>query len=127
MKKLILMALTLGLISNCGIVYSDNTMDPLKEYRYCGVPKRDAGGDIYRSYRVYAAFRKIYPCPSTGLTAGRCDGWQVDHVRPLASCGGDAVSNMQWLPVEIKTCAGALCKDRWERTVYTCTMTQEAQ
>jgi hypothetical protein len=90
------------------------------ETRYCGPPQRDAAGNIYRSYRVHAAFRKGVPCPSTGLTIGRCDGWQVDHVWPLASCGCDSVSNMQWLPVQIKACAGVFCKDRWERTVYQC-------
>jgi len=96
----------------------------IDETRYCGEPKRDASGAIYRSYRVYSAFRKLYPCPSTGLTSGACPGWQVDHVLPLASCGCDSVSNAQWLPVQIKTCAGEYCKDRWERSVYQCKETQ---
>lgn len=95
---------------------------PLDETRYCGEPRRNANGDISRRADVRAAFRRIYPCPSTGLSYGSCYGWQIDHVLPLASCGCDSVSNLQWLPVEIKTCAGTICKDRWERSVYTCDM-----
>lgn len=65
-------------------------------------------------------FRKIHPCPSTGKPTGSCPGWQVDHVIPLGSCGCDIVENLQWLKTEIKTCAGNLCKDRWERKINTC-------
>jgi hypothetical protein len=73
-----------------------------------------------RGHAAKAEFRKIHPCPSTHLTQGACPGWQVDHVIPLASCGCDIVENLQWLKVEIKTCAGALCKDRWERKINAC-------
>lgn len=73
-----------------------------------------------RGYAAKAEFRKIHPCPSTGQTKGACPHWQVDHVIPLASCGCDIVENLQWLKTEIKTCAGDLCKDRWERKINAC-------
>jgi hypothetical protein len=92
--------------------------DPLAETRICGAPARYASGEIKRSSAVIAAFRRIHPCPSTGLTTGSCPGWQADHVLSLAAGGCDAVSNLQWLPVQIKTCAADWCKDRWERKVY---------
>lgn len=93
---------------------------PLDETRYCGLPRRDASGAIVRSSAVVAAFRRIHPCPSTGLRSGPCPGWSVDHVIPLASCGCDVVANAQWLPNELKSAAGTLAKDRWERRVYRC-------
>jgi hypothetical protein len=88
------------------------------EIRYCGPPPRNKNGEIIRSAAVLRAFKKIHPCPLTGKSDGACDGWSVDHPIPLVCGGCDAVSNMQWLPNEIKSCAGTLCKDRWERKVY---------
>lgn len=93
---------------------------PLSEDRYCGVPARDAQGAIKRRADVIAAFRKAHPCPVTGLTTGACPGWQVDHVISLAACGCDVVSNLQYLPNLLKSGAGALPKDRWERRIYKC-------
>jgi hypothetical protein len=90
----------------------------LVDDRYVTEVSRYSSGHIKRSIIVKRAFKRIHPCPSTGLTYGRCPGWQIDHVIPLACGGRDAVSNMQWLPVEIKTCAGKLCKDRFERKIY---------
>lgn len=104
-------------------VFAEN-MQNLAENRYCPPIRRGANGGIHRSAGIVAAFKREHPCPSTGLSVGRCDGWQIDHVIPLASCGCDAVSNMQWLPVQIKTCKGEFCKDRWERSVYQCPETQ---
>lgn len=92
--------------------------DPLVEIRYCGEPVRNADGSIRRRADVIRAFRKLYACPSTQLFTGACPGWAVDHVIPLASGGCDAVWNAQWLPLAIKSCAGSVCKDRWERDVY---------
>jgi len=94
----------------------------LIDNRFCMSILRDPDGTIHRRNDVLVAFRKLYPCPSTGLKAGKCSGWAIDHVRPLASCGCDAVSNLQWLPNEIKSGPGTLPKDRWERRVYTCAM-----
>lgn len=95
-------------------------LPPLSELRVCGVPARDADGSIHRSTAVIKAFRKAHPCPATRKTAGACPGWAIDHVIPLASCGCDAVSNMQWLPDALKNAGGLAPKDRWERAVYTC-------
>lgn len=86
--------------------------------RRCGAPDRTDEGRIARSQVVLAEFRRLYPCPSTGRRAGACPGWAIDHVIPLACGGCDAVVNLQWLPVEIKSAAGTLPKDRWERRIY---------
>lgn len=88
--------------------------------RYCGIEniKRDADGRIARSSAVTRAFRSVYPCPSTGSTSGACPGWQMNHTIPLACGGCDALSNLDWMPVTIKTCADDDCRDRWELRVY---------
>lgn len=92
---------------------------PLDETRYCKTsPSRDADGSISRRADVLRAYRKLYACPSTGLYAGACPGWNLDHTVPLACGGCDSVANLTWMPVEIKRCAGVWCKDRWERKVY---------
>jgi hypothetical protein len=49
---------------------------------------------------VRAEFQREHPCPSTGLTYGRCGGWIVDHAWPLCAAGSDAVWNMQWQELE---------------------------
>lgn len=86
--------------------------------RYGGPPARDEDGTILRSRSLLREFQKLYPCPSTGKTTGACPGWYKDHVIPLVCGGKDVIENLQWLPGEIKTCAGTVCKDRWERRVY---------
>ena len=91
--------------------------NPLIDERYVNEIKRDANGQIMRRADVLVAFKKIHPCPSTGKTTGACD-WEIDHVIPLSAFGSDTVSNLQWLPPAIKRCSGKLCKDRWERRVY---------
>lgn len=91
---------------------------PLDETRYCGEPPRDGRGRILRRSDVLDAFQRLYPCPATGERTGACPGWAKDHVIPLAVGGCDAVSNLQWLPLTIKSCMGKRCKDRWEREVY---------
>lgn len=88
------------------------------EPRYCGEPKRNARGEIVRRADVLRAFRAIHPCPATGAARGPCPGWSIDHVIPLACGGCDKVLNLQWMKNEIKSCAGASCKDRWERPAY---------
>lgn len=94
-------------------------LDPLREARYCTVtPVRDADGSISRRADVLRAFRKAHPCPVTGLVTGACPGWAMDHIIPLACGGCDAVWNLQWLPGGLKSAAGTLPKDRWERVIY---------
>lgn len=112
MREIIVVAM-LAVLASCHPVHAG----PLDETRYCGVV-RDADGSISRSATVVAKFKRLHPCPSTMQTSGACPGWQADHVIPLACGGCDAVSNIQWLPVEIKACAGDRCKDRWERKIY---------
>lgn len=90
----------------------------LDETRYCGEPRRTTAGHILRRADVLVEFRRLYACPATGQHKGPCRGWAIDHVIPLAVGGCDAVRNLQWLPNEIKSCAGTKCKDRWERDVY---------
>jgi hypothetical protein len=88
--------------------------NPLEETRYCGSPKRDARGQIIRRADVIRAFRKIHPCPSTGLYTGSCPLWQLNHDISLACGGCDEVSNLSWRNVYIKTCAKPYCIDRFE-------------
>lgn len=86
--------------------------------RICGTePVRNADGRIHRSKAVLRAYQKIHPCPSTGRTTGKCPGWSLDHVLPLACGGCDSIENLQWLKNSIKSCPGTWCKDRWERAI----------
>lgn len=104
----------------CALLALPAFAGPLDETRYCGIEniKRDKRGQIVRRTDVLRAFRDLYPCPATGQARGACPGWQIDHAIPLAVGGCDAVPNLQWLPIQIKTCATDTCKDRWERRVY---------
>lgn len=63
-----------------------------------------------RSYAAKAEFRRLNPCPATGLVKGPCAGYVIDHIKALACGGPDAPENMQW-----QTVADAKAKDRWER------------
>jgi hypothetical protein len=47
-----------------------------------------------------AAFVREHPCPSTGMSKGRCPGYVVDHVVPLCAGGADSPANMQWQTVQ---------------------------
>lgn len=102
----------------CASALAQAAPDAMQETRYCGEPRRDAEGRILRRADVLVAFRKLYACPVTGRHQGACPGWAIDHTIPLAVGGCDAVRNLQWLPSAIKSCAGTVCKDRWERQVY---------
>lgn len=63
-----------------------------------------------RSSAERAAFVQQHPCPATGQKRGRCPGYVVDHIKPLACGGPDDRDNMQW-----QTVSAAKEKDRWER------------
>jgi hypothetical protein len=97
---------------------ASEALNPLVEYRQCGEPVRTQAGEIKRSSAVLAAFKRYHPCPATGQSYGACPGWAVDHVISLAAGGCDSVSNMAWMPVQIKSCSSQYCKDRWERKYY---------
>lgn len=86
--------------------------DNLTETRYCGEPSRNINGSIKRSSKVRYEFERLYPLP----IGYHRNEWQIDHVIPLERGGCDSISNMQWLPKSIKTCADDDCKDRWERS-----------
>lgn len=90
----------------------------LTDPRYCGEPARDKDGSIKRSQTVLRHFVAVFPCPATLQATTTCTGWAIDHVIPLADGGCDAPGNLQWLPDGIKSCAGSLCKDRWERKYH---------
>lgn len=70
---------------------------------------RDYAGRIIRNPAARADFRKLHPCPETGLTAGACPGWVVDHIVALKRGGPDHPCNMQW-----QSTSEALEKDRFE-------------
>jgi len=63
-----------------------------------------------RSHSATAAFKRLQPCPSTGLATGACKGYVIDHVESLACGGADDPSNLQW-----QTVVDAKAKDKWER------------
>jgi len=63
-----------------------------------------------RSARARREFRRMNPCPATGLLRGACPGYVIDHVKPLACGGADAPGNMQW-----QTNADSKAKDAVER------------
>lgn len=52
-----------------------------------------------RDLAVRHEFRKLHPCPATGLTTGPCRNFEVDHIKALCLGGLDDVENMQWLTV----------------------------
>ncbi len=63
-----------------------------------------------RSYHAIKQFKLDNPCPANGRYKGRCEGYVIDHVKPLACGGLDTPKNMQW-----QTIADARAKDKWER------------
>jgi hypothetical protein len=63
-----------------------------------------------RSGWVKAEFKRLNPCPATGLPRGPCPGYVIDHIVPLCAGGSDTAANMQWQAVE-----AAKIKDRDER------------
>lgn len=86
--------------------------------RYCGEPARDSHGVIKRSQTQLKHFVAVFPCPATLESTTTCIGWAIDHIIPLATGGCDAPVNMIWLPDQLKSCAGQVCVDRWERKYH---------
>jgi hypothetical protein len=79
-------------------------------------------GKSTRSRVPVKAFRKKHPCPKSCATYTkneqgryvlylRCGACQVDHICPLACCGADHPSNMQWLPSWENQKKGADCSE----------------
>ena len=75
--------------------------------RLCGVPARNASGEIIRSTTVLREFERIHPRPQDERR------WYKDHVIPLACGGCDILVNIQWMP-ETQWRE----KSTWERKVY---------
>lgn len=63
-----------------------------------------------RSYHAIKQFKLNNPCPADGSHKGRCIGYIIDHIKPLACGGLDTPKNMQWQTVD-----DAKAKDSWER------------
>ena len=63
-----------------------------------------------RSYHAIKQFKLDNPCPASGRYKGRCEGYVIDHIKPLACWGLDSPKNMQWQTVQ-----AARAKDKWER------------
>ena len=76
---------------------------------------RDKRGRIPRNAAAKRDFKATHPCPRSGATGGSCPGYIVDHICPLACCGADAPSNMQW-----QTAAESKAKDAWELSCSSC-------
>ena len=97
MDKLILLLLV---ISSLAQAYNSN---------YCTTCERDSNGHIKRSLEAKQEFKRQHPCPSTGKSKGRCEGYIIDHVIPLKRGGADSPENMQWQTIE-----ESKAKDKWE-------------
>jgi len=119
-KSLEILGLLAVIAFSISISAMKNFDTPTKDIRMCGIEniKRVPNGRIYRSRSLLRKFKKLYPCPSTMSSYGSCKGWAIDHVIPLACGGCDSIENLQWLPNQIKSAAGKLPKDRWERKLY---------
>ena len=71
----------------------------------------------HRSYKAKVEFKQQHPCPANGAIKGRCEGYIIDHIIPLACGGADSPENMQWQTEE-----ESKAKDKWERAdcqIYT--------
>ena len=64
----------------------------------------------HRSYHAIKEFKLSHPCPANGSLKGHCEGYIIDHIKPLACGGLDSPKNMQW-----QSKADARVKDKWER------------
>jgi hypothetical protein len=75
---------------------------------HCHNSSVDSNGKTKRSSAARNKFRKNNPCPATGSTKGRCPGYHVDHIVPLACGGADAPGNMQWLTARANLSKGSM-------------------
>ena len=90
----------LAFLVSCNVFAVECT--PYEDCRYQGSPIRDINGIIKRDYKVIAAYKKLHPCPSTGLNYGACPGWSLNHNCPLACGCVDAVWNLSWMRNDVK-------------------------
>lgn len=114
-KKLLTALLSVVSFTACATLPAPGQPGAPNDPRYCGEPARNKDGSIKRSATQLKKFVAVFPCPSTLLSTTSCEGWAVDHTIPIADGGCDTPANMTWLPDVLKSCAGTICKDRWER------------
>jgi len=69
----------------------------------CADPPAPSFAAGKRSAAAVRDFKRLNPCPATGITRGSCPGWIVDHVVPLCAGGADVPENMQWQTKEEAT------------------------
>jgi len=110
LKKFLLLLLLVGSVSA-------QELSPYIDYRRGTEVVRNADGTAKRSQKVLNEYKKLHPCPSTGMTFGACPGWALNHAIPLACGGKDIVINLIWVPNKIKSCADKSCIDRHEREI----------
>jgi 5-methylcytosine-specific restriction endonuclease McrA len=72
----------------CGLLLAQDVAPPVRKPR------------VHRSEAARRHFKQENPCPSTGESTGRCPGYVIDHIVPLACGGEDAPDNMQWQTIE---------------------------
>lgn len=95
------------------IVCGDHLLGPQEKIPQAAqamAPRRDSRGRIKRSKEVLTTFQYYDPCPANGHARGRCPGYVIDHIVPLACGGVDDPVNLQW-----QTVAEGKAKDKWER------------
>ena len=69
----------------------------------------NASAEYHRSQKSKTLFKYEHLCPAIGSVKGTCQGYIIDHIKPIACGRADAASNMQW-----QTTAEAKAKDKWE-------------
>jgi hypothetical protein len=77
-------------------------------------------GHVVRHKAPLVAFKRTHPCPATCATYvkrgdrivlyEKCGACNVDHICPLACCGKDSPSNMQWLDAKENIKKGDNCR-----------------
>lgn len=65
-----------------------------------GIGEEPPGERQARGAAAVREFRRLHPCPATGLTRGACPGWEVDHLQALVCGGRNEPGNLQWITVQ---------------------------
>lgn len=100
LRKIKFIIIFLVMLASCNVYAIECTK--YKDCRYQGYVIRNEDGSIPRDYKVVIEYKKIHPCPSTGLHYGACPGWSLNHNCPLACGCVDAVWNLSWMRNDVK-------------------------